>query len=89
MQSKPDYAPDRERQLDEIILAYLNDADAGRLPERSDWLAQYPEFASELEEFLANQDKLEQMAAPLRGGPSKSYSRSTKSSSSRSACSFL
>jgi WD40 repeat protein/serine/threonine protein kinase len=68
MQSKPDYAPDRERQLDEIILAYLNDADAGRLPERSDWLAQYPEFASELEEFLANQDKLEQMAAPLRGG---------------------
>jgi hypothetical protein len=38
---------DRDRQVNEIITAYLEAVDAGQTPDRQEWLRRYPEFAAE------------------------------------------
>jgi serine/threonine protein kinase len=57
---------DREQQLDEVVTAYLKEAQAGRIPEQAAWLERYPELAQELTEFFADRASLERLAAPLR-----------------------
>jgi serine/threonine protein kinase/tetratricopeptide (TPR) repeat protein len=57
---------DREQRLDEVVFQYLREAEAGRAPDRRVWLARYPEWAAELAEFFANQDRIDGEAAPLR-----------------------
>jgi serine/threonine-protein kinase len=57
---------EKEQLLDEVLFAYLREAEAGRTPERHEWLARYPELAGELTAFLADQERLERLAAPLR-----------------------
>ncbi len=57
---------DRDERLDEVVTAYLDALDNGRCPDRSDWLAQYPDLASELVEFFADLDRVERLAAPLQ-----------------------
>src|SRR5215468_2997031 len=57
---------EKDRRLDEVVFAYLRDAEAGRAPGRDEWLAQHPDLAGELTDFLANQERLERLAAPLR-----------------------
>ena len=54
---------DQERQVKEIIIAYLDAVDAGQRPDRQEWVRQYPEFAAELEVFLETSDRV---AEPLR-----------------------
>ena len=46
----------RDRQLEEILHAYLQAVDAGQSPDRDALLRQHPEFASELAAFFSNQD---------------------------------
>jgi hypothetical protein len=62
---------DRERQLDEIITAYLKACEAGAKPDPDEWLARYPQLAAELAEFFAGQASLDRLAAPLRPGPAE------------------
>jgi serine/threonine protein kinase len=57
---------DRDQRLEEVLLAYLEAAQAGWAPERRQLLAAYPDLRSELEEFFASHDAVERRAAPLR-----------------------
>jgi tetratricopeptide (TPR) repeat protein/serine/threonine protein kinase len=57
---------EREEQFGEIAFAYLRAKEEGRHPDPQEWLARYPEFALELGSFLADQDEVDRLAAPLR-----------------------
>ena len=57
---------ERDRRLDEAVVAYLEAAVAGCTPDREQWLSDHPELASELQAFFADQDEVVQWTAPLR-----------------------
>jgi len=64
----PDELPgsDLEERLGEIIGTYVQAAETGRPPDRTEFIARYPELAPELEQFIANYDDTERVARPLR-----------------------
>lgn len=51
--------PSRERRLEEIVHAYLQAIDAGQAPDQAEVLGRHPEFAVELREFFADQQKMD------------------------------
>jgi serine/threonine protein kinase len=57
---------DREEQLNEILLTYVESEEAGRAPNRAELLYKHPEFAEELSEFFDSRDQMERLAAPIR-----------------------
>jgi tetratricopeptide (TPR) repeat protein len=59
-------SPRRDELLDEVVVAYLEAVESGRTPDSQEWLSRYPELASELAAFFADQDKVERWTAPLR-----------------------
>jgi serine/threonine protein kinase/Flp pilus assembly protein TadD len=59
-------ASDREQHFNDVVADYLEAADAGRAEDRHQLLKRHPELAAELEQFLAEQDQVRQLAAPLR-----------------------
>src|SRR3954454_23116267 len=71
-------SPEPPRQLEEGLAAYLRavgepgaSAPGGRVPavpDRGQWLARYPDLAPELRRFFANRDRIERLAATVRGG---------------------
>jgi WD40 repeat protein/tRNA A-37 threonylcarbamoyl transferase component Bud32 len=65
MEDGPGGSPcqEREQRVDEAIASYLEEADAGRPPDRQSWLAMYPDLAPELEEFLSDQDRFNSLVA--------------------------
>jgi serine/threonine protein kinase/tetratricopeptide (TPR) repeat protein len=52
--------------LDEVLTRYLRAADRDRAPPPQSLLALYPEWASELREFFADQEQVEVLTAPVR-----------------------
>ncbi|MBI3862058.1 MAG: protein kinase [Planctomycetia bacterium] len=52
--------------LDEVIVAYLKAAQAGTAPDLAELLAYYPAFAPELTEFIADQQRFQRVAEPVR-----------------------
>jgi WD40 repeat protein len=56
---------DRQRRLEEAMAEYLIAADAGRPPERTSFLARYPDLRAELVEFLADLSALAGLVEPL------------------------
>jgi tRNA A-37 threonylcarbamoyl transferase component Bud32 len=66
MTHDPDSSSEREKRLNEVLAAYLEAVEAGRQPKQEEWLARYPDLAPELAEFFANQERLADLAAPLR-----------------------
>ena len=56
----------REQRLQEVLVAFLEAAERGQAPANEELLARHPEFAAELNEFLANRAHLDGLAAPLR-----------------------
>src|SRR6266852_596271 len=47
-----------DERLDEVVVAYLEAVERGEVPDRSEWLARFPEFAAQLAEFFADQDRV-------------------------------
>jgi eukaryotic-like serine/threonine-protein kinase len=66
MTNDPNASTEREQRLHEVLAAYLEAVEAGQQPKQEEWLARYPELAAELTEFFANQQRLANLAAPLR-----------------------
>jgi formylglycine-generating enzyme required for sulfatase activity len=58
---------DRGEALQDAVLSYLKAIDAGRPPQPQEFLALHPELSEELAGFLADQDVLDPLLAPLRG----------------------
>jgi hypothetical protein len=58
------FEPDAD--LDEVIATYLKAAQAGAAPSLEALLGRYPAFAKELSEFVANQERFQRVAAPVR-----------------------
>src|SRR5262249_48307346 len=56
----------RENELEDIILAYLTAVDAGQAPSRQELLSRYPQFASDLMAFFADQDQTVSCVSPFR-----------------------
>jgi hypothetical protein len=61
---------ERERQLDSAIADYLQAVEAGRAPDRREFLARHPDFADDLISFFTNEDRVRKMAGtmPVRVG---------------------
>jgi tetratricopeptide (TPR) repeat protein len=62
----PVLAWDRDKRLDEIVVAYLEAVEAGQTLDRNEWLAREPGLAAELAEFFADQDRVKGWTGPLR-----------------------
>jgi serine/threonine protein kinase len=57
---------EREKRLQQVLLAYVEAVQEGRTPDRRQLLSDHPELAVELKEFLALRDQIDRLAAPLR-----------------------
>jgi hypothetical protein len=55
-----------DKQLDEVVTAYLKAVEAGEPVDQAEWLKRYPDLADGLGEFFASQKSVERVAAPLR-----------------------
>jgi tRNA A-37 threonylcarbamoyl transferase component Bud32/tetratricopeptide (TPR) repeat protein len=58
--------PEREARLEEVLAAYFDAVDAGQPDDRETLLARYPELATELATFFSEQERLLELASPLR-----------------------
>src|SRR5437773_467258 len=52
--------------LDAVIADYLQQVEAGAVPDRAALLGGHPEFADRLRDFFADYDRLDRQAAELR-----------------------
>ncbi|MBM4071184.1 MAG: serine/threonine protein kinase [Planctomycetes bacterium] len=58
---------ERQERLQEILLGYVEAAEAGKTPDRKAFLAAFPEFTDDIVEFLANYEQVQRLGAPVRG----------------------
>ncbi|MGO9112629.1 MAG: WD40 repeat domain-containing serine/threonine protein kinase [Thermoguttaceae bacterium] len=64
--------PDEER-LDAVIAEYLAAVESGQCPDRQTILLKHPELAGPLQEFFADEEHFQRVAAPLRPKKSRNY----------------
>jgi WD40 repeat protein/HEAT repeat protein len=57
---------DRDQRVDEAIAEYLAGCEAGNPPDRAAFLARHPDLADSLQAFLADHDRMRQVAPPPR-----------------------
>jgi hypothetical protein len=55
-----------EGRLYELLLTYVEATESGHAPDRESFLRENSQFASEIAEFFAGEDRVEYFAAPLR-----------------------
>jgi serine/threonine protein kinase len=68
MTHAPTGDPGRNERLNEALLAYVEALQAGREPDRAQFLACHPDLRGDLEEFFAGHDEIERLAVALREG---------------------
>ena len=56
----------RQQRLQEILLGYVEAAEAGAAPEHDSLLLAHPEFREDIVEFLGNYEKINRLGSPLR-----------------------
>src|SRR5437016_1984823 len=61
----------RQEQVNAILAAYLDAAAVGQAPDRDELLARHPDLAAELASFFAEDDRVRQLAEPLRSDARK------------------
>jgi len=52
--------------LDPVVADYFQQVEAGRSPDRADWLARHPDLAARLRAFFADLDRIGQQASAFR-----------------------
>ena len=57
---------EQEARRNNALLEYVEAVQAGRRPDRGEFVAKYPDLRDDLESFLANHDALERLMLPLR-----------------------
>ena len=65
--AQPEDGADRDQQLEAVIADYIRACETGTAPNRSEILKRHPEFADELRQFFGQHDRMNQIAAPIRG----------------------
>src|SRR5437588_10546942 len=60
--------PEQDERLDEAVAEYLEEAEAGRRPDKGKWLARYPDLAPKLIEIFAGMEQIDRLTAPIRDG---------------------
>ena len=56
----------RREQLDEILAELMRASDGGETVDRDEWLARYPDFAAELQEYFDRHAHAEEWFSPFR-----------------------
>src|SRR5437016_4562142 len=56
---------EHEERLDELVVSYLEAVQSGARPDPRAWAARYPDCATELGEFLSDQDQFQSWTQPL------------------------
>ncbi len=69
MDSTPASASEREQRFQEVVTAYLDDLEAGRAEDLQVLLGRHPDLAEDIARFLADQEQIHRLAAPLRDLP--------------------
>ncbi len=64
---QPDNSEERDQRLEAVIADYIRACETGSVPNRGEILKRYPEFADELRQFFGQHDRMNQIAAPIRG----------------------
>jgi serine/threonine protein kinase len=59
-------ADSQDEQLYDVLIDYLESAERGVAPDPTELLSRYPQFASEIKEFLDNENRLAGLTAPVR-----------------------
>ncbi len=57
---------DHEERLNAVLLAYLEELEAGQTPDRQRLLAAHADLRDDLESFFLDRDEIDRLAAPLR-----------------------
>ncbi len=63
---EPSDLTEREQRLGKIVFSYLQAAECGDPPDRDLFLAENPEFATELKDFLADRQEVDDLLASLK-----------------------
>ena len=64
---QPDDDADRDQQLEAVIAEYIRECETGTAPDRGEILKRHPELADELRQFFGQHDRMNHIAAPIRG----------------------
>ena len=57
---------EREERRNQVLLDYVEALEAGREPDRAQFMAEHPDLRPDLEAFLAGHDEVARLTAPLR-----------------------
>lgn len=68
---------DHEDRLNEVLLAYVEQLEAGHEPDREQLLRAHPDLKEDLESFFTDRDEIDRLAAPLRAASIRPNYRET------------